>query len=99
MPKNVKRGQAQHDRKVDQVAASARARGRRSVRADLPGQTRPPKIGGRIPDVTWQRPGGGLAIREIDPPGGISAADRKQHQALKRYAQKHPGTNYRRLKY
>jgi len=63
--KTTKRGQEQHDRKVREVAQDARARGREGVRADLPGHKSPPTIAGKRPDVTWKKPGGGTAIREI----------------------------------
>jgi hypothetical protein len=90
--------QGLHDKKTRQVANSAKARGRRDVRADLPGFRKPKPIGGKIPDVTWQKRGGGLAVREIDPPGKPRARDRAQHRKLKREAERR-GLDYRRLKY
>ncbi len=87
-----------HDRKVRQVADAAKARGRRNVRADLSGYPKPKPLGGKIPDVTWDQPGGGMAVREIDPPGRMTERDKNQDQRLRQKA-KEKGFDYRRLKY
>ena len=87
-----------HDRKVKQVADAAKRRGNKNVRAHLPGQSAPPKLGGRIPDVTWTRSDGARVVREIDPPGRASLRDKAQDRAM-RNAAKRSGVDYRRLKY
>ena len=97
--KGSKRGPQQHDRKVRRVAEAARARGRKDVRADLPGFKSPSTIAGKRPDVKWKKPGGGTAIREVDPPGRLTPRDKRQDKAFRDYAKKRSGTDYQRLKY
>ena len=63
-----------HDRKVKKVQDAAKGRGNKDVRAHLPGQRQPPKLGGRIPDVSWKRPDGKRVVREIDPPVALPGA-------------------------
>ena len=95
----LKRAQKDHDRKVRQVTAAARARGRAQVRADLPGRPAPPNIAGYRPDVVWRKRNGGLAIREIDPPGPLNPHDQCQDRALREYARTRLRVDYRRLPY
>ncbi|MCQ4573785.1 MAG: hypothetical protein NOU37_00845 [Candidatus Brocadiales bacterium] len=94
--KKFKKGQETHDRKVAAVAANAKAHGARGVKVALPGHKQPPKIAGRIPDVSWKKPDGTPTIREIDT-GELIGAEKKQDKAFKEWA-KQNNADYKRLK-
>lgn len=81
MAKRGKRGQAQHDGKVQERLESLKDEGYR-VRADLPDRAKPPKVGGRIPDI-YARKGESLVVEEIETPSTLGS-DKKQHEQLKK---------------
>jgi len=80
MQKRTKKGQAQHDKKVLQRYEHYKKQGA-WVRADLPGQAKPPKIKNKIPDV-YVRLNGELIVEEIETPDTINT-DKKQQEKLR----------------
>ena len=81
MVKRGKIGQARHDNKVRSELEKLVGEGFR-VWADLPGRTRPPKVGGVIPDI-YARKGNKLIIEEIETPS-TKKSDENQQQKLKK---------------
>ena len=81
MAKRGKIGQARHDREVQKRLDHYNKEGYR-VKADLPGRAKPPKIGGRIPDIVAKK-GNELIVEEIETPSTVKA-DKDQHERLKK---------------
>ncbi len=80
MAKRGKIGQAKHDRKVQQRLDYYKEKGFR-VKADLPGRAKPPKIGGRIPDIV-ARKGKKLVVEEIET-SSTKRSDKDQQNKLR----------------
>ncbi|MDP2736475.1 MAG: hypothetical protein Q8O59_01665 [bacterium] len=78
--KRTKTGQAKHDKKVLQRLNLYKEK-HFSVKADLPGRAKPPKIGGRIPDIIAKK-GKKLIVEEIETPS-TKTTDKIQHDKLK----------------
>ena len=81
MAQRGKVGQAKHDRKVTQRLDYYKDKGFRTW-ADLPGRAKPPKVGGRIPDI-YARKGKKLIVEEIETLA-TKNTDTKQHQQLRK---------------
>ena len=94
MANRTKKGQETHDRKVAETARRLERTGYK-VQAHLPGQPRPPIIGGHIPDIMAKKPGTTL-IREVETPSTVKK-DQAQHTAFRNFAAKKPGTSFRVL--
>lgn len=80
--KRTKMGQAKHDKKVQQRVDFYKNKGATFVRADLPGGTKPPKLGNKIPDL-YVRLNGELIVEEIETPKTLNT-DKKQQEILKK---------------
>jgi len=80
MVKRGKIGQAKHDRKVQQRLDYYKEKGF-WVRADLPDRAKPPKVGGKIPDI-YARKGDELVVEEIET-SSTKESDKAQQQKLK----------------
>ena len=80
MIKRGKIGQAKHDRKVQQRLDFYKDKNFR-VKADLPGRAKPPKIGGRIPDIVAKK-GKKLIVEEVETPS-TKNTDKEQQKRLK----------------
>ena len=93
MAHRSKKGQVVHDAKVREVARRLEREGY-DVQADLPGHSRPPAIGGHIPDIVATRPGKTL-IREVETPGTVKT-DKPQQEALRQAAEER-GAEFRVL--
>ena len=92
MTKNQKRtktGQTKHDQKVLQRYNYYKNKGA-WVKADLPGQAKPPKIKNKIPDI-YARLNGKLLVEEIETPDTINT-DKKQIEKLKEGTREKGGT-------
>ncbi|MBU0964105.1 hypothetical protein KKC06_03640 [Patescibacteria group bacterium] len=74
-------GQTKHDKKVSQRLDFYKERGFRTW-ADLPNRAKPPKVGGRIPDI-YARKKSKLFVEEIETPVTRNT-DTKQHQQLRK---------------
>ena len=94
MAQRGKIGQARHDNKVQQRLDYYKDKGF-SVKADLPGRGKPPKIGGRIPDIIATKKTVKI-VEEIETAATIDA-DRKQQLLLKNGA-KRIGAKFRVIK-
>jgi Holliday junction resolvase len=93
MAHRTKKGQEVHDQKVAEVANRLERAGY-TVRADLPGHSQPPVLGGHRPDVVAQKREK-ILIREIETHGTIKQ-DKAQHEALEQAADR-LGGNFRVL--
>lgn len=82
-------GQVKHDKKVQQRLEKYREEGFR-VKADLPGRARPPKIGGRIPDLVAKK-GKKLIVEEIETKSTVTS-DREQQNRLRKGSKDKGGT-------
>ena len=80
MAKRGKIGQTKHDQKVSQRLDYYRDRGF-WTKADLPDRAKPPKVGGKIPDI-YARKGDELFVEEIETPS-TKKSDELQQQRLK----------------
>ena len=80
MTKRGKIGQTRHDAKVASELARLKDEGF-SVKADLPGRARPPKIGGTIPDIVAKK-GDQLIVEEIETKATVNS-DKKQQEKLR----------------
>jgi len=80
MAKRGKIGQAKHDRKVFKEMEILKDEGFR-VKADLPGRAKPPKIGGRIPDIV-ARKNKKLIVEEIETKSTLKS-DKNQQKKLR----------------
>ena len=89
MQKRTKTGQAKHDKKVLQRAEYYKKKGASYVRVDLPGQVKPPKLGGKIPDL-YIRLNGELIVEEIETKQSLNT-DKKQQEILKSETKKKGG--------
>ena len=87
--KRTKQGQAKHDKKVQQRVDFYKKKGAAFVRADLPGGTKPPKLGRKIPDL-YIRLNGNLIVEEIETPKTLKD-DKKQQEILKKETKKRGG--------
>ena len=81
MAKRGKIGQAKHDKKVGLEFEKLKSEGFR-VWADLPGRTRPPKVGGVIPDI-YARKRKKLIVEEIET-ASTRESDESQQRKLKK---------------
>jgi len=88
--KRTKQGQAKHDKKVQQRLDQYKKQGATFIRADLPGRARPPKLGGKIPDL-YVRLRGKLVVEEIETKK-TTASDKKQQDILRKETRKRGGT-------
>ena len=79
MAKRGKIGQAKHDKKVQERLDFYKDKNFR-VKADLPGRAKPPKIGGRIPDIVAKK-GKRLIVEEIETVS-TKKSDKIQQQRL-----------------
>ncbi len=93
MPKRTKTGQARHDRAVLRSARSYKVRGY-NVKADLPGYTKPKKIGGHVPDILATK-GRKEKIVEVETRDS-NKKDASQHSAFKSYADKKASRDFRK---
>lgn len=85
MGKRGKVGQAKHDVRVQQRMDFYKDKGFR-VKADLPDRAKPPKVGGRIPDII-ARKRKQLVVEEIET-ASTKSADKRQQEALRRGTKK-----------
>jgi len=81
MAQRGKMGQVKHDAKVQKELERFINQGFRTW-ADLPGRAKPPKVGGRIPDI-YARKGKKLIVEEIETLA-TKNTDTKQHQQLRK---------------
>jgi hypothetical protein len=88
MAKRGKTGQTRHDAKVQQRMKQLQGQGFR-VWADLPGRGKPPKVGGRIPDI-YARRGKDLVVEEVETPGTLKS-DKQQQEMLREGTTKRGG--------
>ncbi len=77
--------QSRHDEAVRRSAAQYKARGYK-VQADIEGFPQPNLLGGRRPDLVAEK-GRKKVVVEFETPSTL-AADKLQHRALRRAAQK-----------
>jgi len=89
MSERGKIGQARHDAKVQQRLDLYKGKGFK-VKADLPGRAKPPKIGGRIPDIVAQK-GKKLVVEEVET-RSTKDTDKSQQEALRRGTKERGGT-------
>lgn len=80
MTKRGKTGQAKHDRKVRQRLDFYKEKDFR-VKADLPDRAKPPKIGGRIPDIVAKKRKK-LIVEEVETPS-TKNTDKDQQRRLR----------------
>lgn len=85
MTSRGKIGQAKHDNKVASELEKLKDLGYK-VKADLPGRTRPPKVGGVIPDI-YARRGNKVLVEEIETKNTLKA-DKPQQEKLKKGTEK-----------
>lgn len=85
MKKRGKIGQAKHDAKVSLELKKLINEGFR-VWADLPDRTKPPKVGGVIPDI-YAKKGNKLIVEEIETLS-TKKSDKLQQQKLERGTKK-----------
>ncbi|MDD5341791.1 MAG: hypothetical protein PHI73_00420 [Patescibacteria group bacterium] len=85
MAKRGKVGQAKHDRKVQKELEKFIDQDFRTW-ADLPGRTKPPKVGGRVPDI-YARKGKKLVVEEIETVS-TKNADKQQQKQLRKGTKK-----------
>jgi hypothetical protein len=86
----TKQGQVEHDKKVQQRLDQYKKQGASFIRADLPGRAKPPKLGGKTPDL-YVHLKGKLIVEEVETRKSITS-DRKQQEILKRETKKRGGT-------
>jgi alpha-amylase/alpha-mannosidase (GH57 family) len=91
-----KRGQAEHDREVREVANEYLKKGYK-VLADLPNQERPDTVRGVRPDLSVKKKGHETLI-EIETPESVeSARDEKQKKAFKQWSERSQQRHFRRI--
>jgi len=91
-----KKGQAEHDRQVRQVANKYLKKGYK-VLADFPGWEQPDTIKGVRPDLRVRKKGHETLI-EIETPESVETArDEKQKKAFKQWSEKSQHMHFRRI--
>jgi hypothetical protein len=93
MNKRSKTGQKKHDDSVRKTAEWYKNQGF-SVKADLPGETKPKKIDGFIPDVIVKK-GKKEIIIEVETKN-IAKTDKEQQQAFRDYANRQSNRSFRK---
>ncbi len=88
--KRTKTGQTKHDKKVQQRAEFYKKKGASFIRTDLPGGTKPPKLGTKIPDL-YVRLNGELIVEEVETKDTLTK-DKKQQEILKKETKKKGGS-------
>lgn len=86
MANRTKRGQALHDKVVAKWADKLRGPGKQ-VLVDLPGQKRPPKVGGDIPDVVMKQRGRIKVIGEVETLATVQS-DKEQQNTFREAARR-----------
>jgi len=84
--------QSVHDRKVSRIASGYKSQGYQ-VKADLAGRSRPPKLGGRIPDVYATKGRKTIAV-EVETPASV-ISDRAQRHDLRNWASRGKDRTFR----
>ena len=79
--KRGKSGQFKHDNRVAKELTNLKEQGFR-VWADLPGRSKPPKVGGVIPDI-YAKKGKKLIVEEIETKATINT-DKDQQEKLRK---------------
>jgi len=91
-----KKGQAEHDRKVSEIANEYLRKGYK-VLADLPNWEQPDTIKGVRPDLSVKKKGHETLI-EIETPESVeSARDEKQKKAFKQWSEISEHRHFRRI--
>lgn len=90
--KQEKKGQRKHDESVARSVVAYRQRGY-SVRADLPGEKRPKKIGGFVPDIIAVKDQREVVV-EVET-GNLTKRDKEQRAAFQRYADSKKGREFK----
>ena len=94
MPRKA-RSQSKHDLVVKQEARNLKNKGF-TVKADIPGFSRPDTIGGYRPDVYAEK-GKIRKIIEVETPDSVdSARDQKQQKTFKAVAKRSKNTTFKR---
>lgn len=93
MKKRTKVGQKRHDEGVKQSADWYKSRDFK-VKADLPGEEKPKKIGGFIPDIIAKK-GKKEIVIEIET-RQTANTDKEQQQAFRDYANKKKDRTFRK---
>ena len=93
MKKRTKIGQKKHDEGVKRSAEWYKKQGFK-VKSDLPGEKKPKKIGGFIPDIIAKK-GAAEVIIEIETKQSANT-DKEQQQAFRDYANKNRNRNFRK---
>ena len=89
----TKQGQKKHDESVRRSANWYKNNGY-SVQADLPGEKKPKKINGHIPDLIAKK-GQKEIIAEFETRQTVNT-DEGQHQAFRKYANQKKGREFRK---
>lgn len=93
MKKRIKTGQKKHDESVRRSADWYKSQGFK-VKADLPGEEKPKKIGGFVPDIIANK-GKREIIIEVETKKTANA-DKEQQQAFRNYANKRKERGFRK---
>lgn len=91
--RRTKTGQKKHDESVQRTANWYKNQGF-SVKADLPGEAKPKKIGGFVPDVIAKK-GKKEVIIEVETKK-TSTTDKEQQRAFRNYANKQNNRTFRK---